>query len=352
MLNPRQLAILELFRSSPTLSSRDVLRLLGQKAVKTSLVTVKRDLAQLAQLSLIQAQGKGRSVTYSQTAEGRLLAPLDVHAYCQEEPDKRAAMAQYDFSLIHQASEVSLFSQDELARLQQATGAYRTKAQGISESLNKKELERFIIELSWKSSKIEGNTYTILDTERLIREGIEAAGRSREESVMILNHKRAFQFVIEQKDYFSRTLKLSLVEELHNILVADLEIDSGLRTAPVGITGTRYRPLDNLFQIREAVDALLDLINSKPLAYEKSLLVQALVPYIQPFADGNKRTSRLLANALLIAQNCAPLSYRSVDEDSYKEAILTFYETGNITGLKQIFIEQYLFSAANYNIRP
>jgi len=134
--------------------------------------------------------------------------------------------------------------------------------------------------------------------------------------------------------------------------VADLEIYSGLRSTPVGITGTSYRPLNNIFQIREAIDALLRLVNSKPLAYEKSLLVQAFVPYIQPFADGNKRTSRLLSNALLIAQDCAPLSYRSIDENTYKEVILTFYETGNILGLKQVFIEQYLFSAANYNIKP
>ena len=143
-----------------------------------------------------------------------------------------------------------------------------------------------------------------------------------------------------------------MIEELHHILVAGLEIDSGLRSVPVGITGTSYRPLDNKFQIKEAVDALLSLINLRPLPYEKSLLAQALIPYIQPFEDGNKRTSRLLANALLIAQDCAPLSYRSVDENNYKEAILVFYELGNIFELKKIFIEQYLFASTNYNIKP
>jgi len=192
MLNSRQLAILGYFRSSSGLSSQGVQELLKQNNFKSSLVTVKRDLAKLVQLSFIQAQGKGRAVNYSLTANGKLLAPIDAHAYCQVEPDKRAGISQYDFSLLSQAAEVTLFSAEDQDSLRRGTESYCCKSRSIPPSINKKEMERFIIELSWKSSKIEGNTYTILDTERLIRDGIEAPGKSKEEAIMILNHKKAF----------------------------------------------------------------------------------------------------------------------------------------------------------------
>jgi len=353
MLTPRQISILDYFRSRVELSSQNVLDLHKQNNIESSLITVKRDLALLVKSSYLKAQGKGRSVKYVLTATGKILAPINAHAYCAVEQDRRFDILNYDFSLFSSAGEVGhLYSEQEFKSLTEATESFRVRAKSVTQSIHKKELERFIIELSWKSSKIEGNTYSILDTERLIRDGVEAIGKTKEEAIMIINHKNAFQFVLEQKANFSHALTLALIEELHHILVAGLEIDSGLRSVPVGITGTSYRPLDNKFQIREAVDELLKLINDRPLPYEKSLLAQAFVPYIQPFEDGNKRTSRLLANALLIAQDCAPLSYRSVDENNYKEAILVFYELGNIFELKKIFIEQYLFAATNYNIKP
>ena len=124
----------------------------------------------------------------------------------------------------------------------------------MSPALHQKELERFVIELSWKSSKIEGNTYTLLDTERLIREGIPAADRSRDETTMILNHKKAFDFALAHKDMYRGDLTHASIEHIHRLLVEDLRIEIGLRRAPVGITGTVYRPLENQFQIREAME--------------------------------------------------------------------------------------------------
>ena len=353
MLNQRQKSILDYFRSKVELSSQNVLDLHIQNNIESSLVTVKRDLALLVKSTYIKAQGKGRSVKYVLTATGKLLAPINVHDYCAVEQDRRFDNLNYDFLLLNAAADIDfLYSELEIDSLIIATESFRLRAKSVTPSIHKKELERFIIELSWKSSKIEGNTYSLLDTERLIRDGIEASGKTKEEAMMIINHKHAFQFVLEHKDKFSQYVTLAIIEELHHILVAGLEIGSGLRSVPVGITGTSYRPLDNKFQIREAMEALLNLINSRKQPYEKSLIVQAFIPYIQPFEDGNKRTSRLLANALLVAQDCAPLSYRSVDENNYKEAILVFYELGNLFELKKIFIEQYLFAAKNYNIRP
>jgi Fic/DOC family len=350
-LNDRQLILLNLFRSKESLSSQEALYLLTSVPEKTSLITVKRDLSYLRKLSFIASAGKGRSVRYKLTSIGKLLSPIESKAYCAIDQDYRPAKKAFNFNLFEQISEIeSFFAKDESEKLSNATICFQDKTKRGSLSLHKKELERFIIELAWKSSKIEGNTYSILDTERLIRDGIEAEGKTAQEAKMILNHKSAFLFVLENKDFFRSKITLSLLEELHAILVKGLNIESGLRRFPVGITGTNYLPLDNYFQIKEATINFIKLLNDRNSMYEKSLLAQALLPYIQPFDDGNKRTSRLLANAVLVANGAAPLSYRNVDEINYKEAVLVFYEQSNIVPLKQIFIDQYVFAANNYNL--
>lgn len=352
MLTPRQQVILFNFRAGNSYSSQEVTEILSVDSVQTvSQVTVKRDLAQLLRLGFLRATGKGRSVRYLLTASGQVIAPFDAHQYCQIDPDNRQGQATFDFEIFEKLGEIKeFFTEPELSELRMCTQHFVDRAKDISIALHRKELERFIIELSWKSSKIEGNSYTILETERLIRDGVEAFGRTKQEARMILNHKDAFKFVLEQKQAFARGLTLSLIEELHRILVDGLDVDFGLRSKAVGITGTSYRPLDNKFQINEAVLSFIDLINSRSNAFEKSLFAQALVPYIQPFIDGNKRTSRLLSNAILVAHQCSPLSYRSVEEDRYKEAVLTFYERGSLFSLREIFIEQYKFAANNYSM--
>jgi len=118
----------------------------------------------------------------------------------------------------------------------------------------------------------------------------------------------------------------------------------------VGITGTHYRPLKNEVQIREALELLFNYIDSTNSVYEKAILSVLGVSYIHPFVDGNKRTSRLLGNAILISKNYVPLSYRSVDDRDYKEACLVFYEQNSIEPFKKLFIDQYIFAANNYNI--
>ncbi|MEN9524156.1 MAG: hypothetical protein RL536_225 [Candidatus Parcubacteria bacterium] len=122
----------------------------------------------------------------------------------------------------------------------------------------------------------------------------------------------------------------------------------GLREKAVGVTGSIYRPLDNIHQISEALQKLTEAVNRASSPYTKALIALLGLSYIQPFEDGNKRTSRLLCNAILLAHECSPLSYRSVDENSYRGSILVFYELNSIVPFKKIFLEQYVFSAKNY----
>ena len=236
-----------------------------------------------------------------------------------------------------------------MKRLEEATDKYKKRTTGISATIQKKELERLVIELSWKSSKIEGNTYTLLDTEKLILENKEAPGHSKDETQMILNHKDAFNYIHSHAAQF-KTITRKNLEELHSIIVKGLNVNLGFRSRAVGITGSIYRPLDNIYQIIGAVEELSKTVSKSKTPHAKALMALLGISYIQPFEDGNKRTARLMTNGLLISHSLAPLSYRSVDEEEYKSAVLAFYELNSIMPMKKIFIEQYEFAAENYAI--
>ena len=347
MINSHKL-ILTILIEKGVLASSQIHSELILKGSEVSLITVKRELAEMKSLGLVTATGAGRSVVYQPTTLGRLYLPVDPNLYSAVEPDKRYGQTAFNFELFPALSQ-ELFSEAELGEMDNATKEYQARVKDVPTAIREKELERFIIELAWKSSRIEGNTYTLLDTERLIREGIAAPGHDEKEATMILNHKESFKFIREHHAEYQE-ISLVKIEEVHKILIKGLGVNYGLRTKPVGITGSRYRPLDNQYQINEAVQALISSVQIIGSSYSKALLIILGLSYIQPFEDGNKRTARLMANAILISRNLAPLSYRSVDEDTYKEALMVFYEVNSIMPFKKIFFEQYLFAAKNYLI--
>lgn len=164
---------------------------------------------------------------------------------------------------------------------------------------------------------------------------------------MSLCYGQVQNFIIANPDYLEE-LTISHIEDIHSLLIKDLGVERNIRTRRVGITGTNYRPIDNEFQIREALQQMCDLINSRSNVFEKSLLALLLLSYIQAFNDGNKRIARMTSNAILIANGYCPISFRTVDSIDYKEAMLLFYEQNNISAFKQIFIEQFSFAVETY----
>ncbi len=131
-------------------------------------------------------------------------------------------------------------------------------------------------------------------------------------------------------------------------MINNLSITTGIRKHAVGITGTVYKPLENEWEIEDAFEKMIELVNKVDYPLEKAIDVLALVSYTQPFTDGNKRTSRMVANAILIASDYFPLSYRSIDENEFKQALILFYETNNIYHIKRLFLEQYKFAVKTY----
>ena len=312
----------------------------------TSLVTAKRALSEMAKEGVLEISGLGRSTIYNVSSSGRVFADIDSKQYTSIEPDNRYGLHRYNFDLLKVFSD-DIFTDEELKKLEASTNEYNKRIANLSATIRKKELERLVIELSWKSSKIEGNTYTLLDTEKLILENKEASGHSKTETQMILNHKDAFNYIRKYSSQF-KTITRKNLEELHSVLVKGLNVNLGIRTKPVGVIGSIYRPLDNIYQITEAVEELSKVVSQSKTAYAKALLALLGISYIQPFEDGNKRTARLMTNGLLISHSFAPLSYRSINEEEYRSAMLVFYEINSIVPMKKIFIEQYSFAAENY----
>jgi len=337
--------VINYIKEHPHASSKEVFE--GLNGI-TSYATVKRNISALLDKQYILQQGNGKNSRYSLSPAYNLFFPIDMESYYSKEVDERIILNGYNFSLISDVlTKVSLFTKEELELLHSLQAQYTANSLQLTPNEYQKEMERLGVDLSWKSSQIEGNTYSLLETERLLKERETAAGKTKEEAVMLLNHKDALDFLVQNPDYLS-VLSVARIEDLHSILVKELDIDRNIRTRRVGITGTNYRPIDNEFQIREALVQTCDLVNSRENVFEKALLILVLLSYIQAFNDGNKRVARISCNAILIANKYCPISFRSVDSMEYKKAMILFYEQNNLSAFKQIFISQFRFAVETY----
>ena len=337
--------ICHFLKDHPGTSSSEIHVGIGQMV---SYATVKRELQELLANKLVATTGQGKGTKYALHEGYDILFPMNSREYFQKDLDQRSIKNTFDFKLIETLSRVdSLFTAPEKVKLQELQNTFNQRIASLSPEVYKKEFERLAIDLSWKSSQIEGNTYTLLETERLIQEKITASGRTKDEATMVLNHKAAIDFIMEHPETFER-LSIRSIEEIHSILIAELNISPNIRHSRVGITGTNYRPLDNEYQINEALHDACKLINQRTDVFEKALLALVLISYIQPFEDGNKRTARIICNALLIHARHCPLSFRTADPITFKEAMLIFYEQNNVSAIKDIFVEQYAFAVETY----
>lgn len=310
-----------------------------------------RDLNDLLEQGLVSAEGVGRATTYTLTLRGRQEVVVDLEAYRRQLPSSRLRLAGFTPELAGVFGGV--LSGDSLHRVQAAQAEYvaRRQEEPLYDAMARRALEHFTIELSWISSKFEGNTYTVFETERLIKEGVTAPGHSPYEARMILNHKRAIEHIwTHQADY--RTITRQQVLEVHQLLTAGLEIPQGIRPMRVRITGTAYEPPVGQAQLAAYLDDVISTVNDVKEPAEKGLACLALLAYLQPFADGNKRTSRLMANAVLLAHDYPPLSFFTATEEAYKDAMLVFYEQGTVGNLRQLFVEQLEYASHHYLLRP
>ena len=346
MTNKRQDSILAFLQKAGLATRNEIAQHLARAGFVVSNVTLLRDLGALVCAKLVQRSGAGRGTRYALDIQSALTFPIDVDAYFALGQDERTLRCPgFNFSVFQEMHH--LLGDKDIVELDALNRFYLQKRAKLSPGLVRRELERLTIELSWKSSRIEGNTYSLLETERLLKDNCPASGKSAEETQMLLNHKKALDYVLEEPDYFGE-ISIAKILELHRLLVEGLPITSGIRNGMVGITGTNYHPLDNRFQIQEALERLVSVLGMTEHPLEKALIAVLLISYIQPFEDGNKRTARILGNAILVAANYCPLSYRSVDEIEYKKAMILFYEQNNIRYFRKLFLEQFRMAVNTY----
>ena len=341
--NKRKKELLTLIWENPGIQVSGIKTLLPD----ISLSTLNRDLKTLLTEGKLAINGNGRSTAYSVTAGHRFLHTGIAASYFDKEIDERRGNTYINVELFAELSNVSIFTPAELEKLNNFQDLYTEKITTLSPTLRQKENERLSIELSWKSSQIEGNTYSLLETEVLIEQHIPAEGKTNDEALMLLNHKTALDYLFDHRIKLD-PLQVASIENIHSLLLEGLGVSRNIRTRIVGITGTSYTPPDNQHQIREYLELSCQLINQRKNIFEKALLTVLLISYIQPFEDGNKRTGRITGNGLLIENGYCPLSYRSVKPLDYKKAMILFYEQNNISLYKQLFIEQFEYAVKNY----
>ena len=213
-------------------------------------------------------------------------------------------------------------------------------AEAAAGTYAKKILSRLLIDLSWNSSRLEGNTYSLLDTKRLIEFGEEAQGRERLEAQMILNHKEAIEFLVGAADEigFNRYTILNL----HGILAQNLLPDEGaagrLRHIAVGIERSTFHPLEVPQLIEECFNSIVAKATAIDDPFEQAFFIMVQLPYLQPFDDVNKRVSRLAANIPFIKHNLSPLSFTDVQRSLYTDSLLSVYELNDVNLLKDVFL--------------
>ncbi len=215
----------------------------------------------------------------------------------------------------------------------------------------RKIYNRLLIDLSYNSSRLEGNTYSLIETEKLVLEGHGAEGKLDAEKLMILNHKEAIRFLVNRSGEIGVTVEN--IRTIHYLLSNGLVAsnDSGnIRNDTVRISSTTYIPLDNNERLTRLLTRIVDIANQINDPFEQSFFMLVHIAYLQAFIDVNKRTSRLAANITLVANNLAPLSFNDVDNQDYIDAVIASYELNNTAPLAELYVWSYTRSAKLYKI--
>lgn len=256
----------------------------------------------------------------------------------------RAFLDEYEPNITHY---LTTGEREELEKLGQA----EDQAQPAG-TYARKILNRLLIDLSFNSSRLEGNTYSLLDTERLFQDGAPAAGKDPQETQMILNHKGAIEFLAEPTDDigFNRITITNLHALLSENLLGNPAAEGRLRTMPVDIWQSKYIPTAIPQQIEDCFNLILQKAEQIQNPFEQALFVSVQLPYLQPFEDVNKRVSRLAANIPLFRHNLCPLSFTDVPKRLYIEGLLGVYELNDISLFKEVFKWAYRRSVSRYRV--
>ena len=333
--------------------------------------TLQRWLNDLIAQERLRKEGKGRATRYLRgkiitasthaiagarvAAHAEILIPLsdqarEVEAYVRQPVQKRTPVGYNRTFLDSYRPNVSFYLPESI-RAELLSHGQAVTTNEPAGTYARQIANRLLIDLSWNSSRLEGNTYSLLETERLLSVGAAAEGKDALESQMILNHKEAIEFLIASAEEigFNRYTLLNLHALLSDNLLEDPTASGRLRSIPVGIGQTVFIPLEGPQRIDECFQQVLDTAAAIENPFEQAFFAMVHLPYLQPFEDVNKRVSRLAANIPLIKRNLCPLSFVDVSQQTYISAMLGIYELNRIELLRDVFVWAYKRSCARYS---
>ncbi len=340
----------------------------GAAALPVSQRTLIRRLAKMVEGGLVRKEGESRAARYvlipdKEAPKGATLVPAQRDMFVPV--SKAGAEILQRVTRPVQARKPVGYNRAFLSsyrpnRSRYLTAVDRARLEAVSKTVDAADpragtyaqriLSRLLIDLSWNSSRLEGNTYSLLDTQRLIEAGEAAEGKDATDTQMILNHKAAIEFLVQSAEdiAFNRYTILNLHALLAENLLPDPAAAGRVRQIPVNIGNSVYHPLDIPAVLNECFDELLAKAQAIEDPFEQAFFVMVQLPYLQPFEDVNKRVSRLAANIPLIRRNLAPIAFVDVPDDTYTRGMLGVYELNRVDLLKDVFLWAYERSAARY----
>jgi hypothetical protein len=328
--------------------------------------TLQRRLLKLQQAGDVRVEGKTRAAKYflvagkdmpipaaKQSGQSRIPLSREGESILQQviSPIQQRTPVGYNRNFLdtYKPNTSSYLTSDEMEELGKIGRVMPDQPAG---TYAKEILSRLLLDLSWNSSRMEGNTYSLLDTQRLISFGEAAEDKSVAEAQMILNHKDAIEFLVQSTENigFNRYTILNLHALLSNNLLPDTGASGRLRTFGVGIHQSVYEPLAVPQLISELFDLILEKAEQIKNPFEQAFFMMVHLPYLQPFDDVNKRVSRLATNISFARNNLAPLAFVDVPNDIYIQGMIGVYELNRIELLRDVFLWAYERSAARYAV--
>jgi Fic family protein len=335
-------ALLDYIAAHPGAARAEIRKNVASEAGET---TVWRALKALVDAGKLEVTGRGRATGYTLAGAAVVRAHLAT-------PYNRRKPVSYDRTFLDRYVPDKTFYLSETDRMRLYEAGRPHRAPLPAGTYARRIVERLLVDLSWASSRMEGNTYSILETERLLRFGEEATGKDRKEAVMILNHKEAIQYVVD--NLAAIAISRSDICNIHALLADGLLIDPAmagrLRRLPAGITHSSYQPLEDRYEIDEEFNILVTKAAAITDPFEQSFYLLVHIPYLQAFDDVNKRTSRVASNVPLLKADLAPMSFVTMDDGAYIDALIGIYELNNVALLREVYLDAYIASAKNYRM--
>ena len=340
---PEGLTLSSLLERHPNVARRTAQRWLGRLVGEGSIAVSGRGRARRYALAEQQPADDPGRIPLT-TASREVLAQID-----QPIPARQPVGYREAFLLDYRPNETFYLPTPLRERLQ-GMGLLPQDQMPIAGTYGRELVERLLIDLSWASSRLEGNTYELLETQRLIEEASAATGRDAVETQMILNHKAAIELLVENVDAigFNRYTVLNLHSLLSENLLPNPRDEGRLREHTVEIASSVYRPLAVPAKVAQLFDILLQKAAAIEDPFEQSFFALAHLPYLQPFADVNKRTSRLAANMPLVRAGLCPLTFLGVPQTVYVQAVLGVYELTRTELLRDLYVWAYERSTREY----